>query len=85
MLFLGHPQSSVQTPALRTVGNIVTGDDAQTQFILNLNAIPALCWLLDHQKKNIRKEACWTISNITAGKFVSEYFFKILYEYVSYS
>jgi hypothetical protein len=22
---------------------------------------------LDHTKKNIRKEACWTISNITAG------------------
>lgn len=47
---------------------IVTGDDNQTQFIVNLNAIPALCWLLDHQKKNIRKEACWTLSNITAGK-----------------
>jgi hypothetical protein len=64
---LGHVNSSVQTPALRTVGNIVTGTDEQTQFIINLNAIPALLWLLDHQKKNIRKEACWTISNITAG------------------
>eukprot|EP00595_Chromulina_sp_UTEXLB2642_P000224 CAMPEP_0196761652 /NCGR_PEP_ID=MMETSP1095-20130614/962_1 /TAXON_ID=96789 ORGANISM="Chromulina nebulosa, Strain UTEXLB2642" /NCGR_SAMPLE_ID=MMETSP1095 /ASSEMBLY_ACC=CAM_ASM_000446 /LENGTH=535 /DNA_ID=CAMNT_0042111497 /DNA_START=62 /DNA_END=1669 /DNA_ORIENTATION=- len=64
---LSHPQSSVQTPALRTVGNIVTGDDTQTQFIVNLNAIPALCWLLDHPKKNIRKESCWTLSNITAG------------------
>jgi importin subunit alpha-6/7 len=64
---LGNSQSAVQTPALRTVGNIVTGDDSQTQFIVNLNAIPALCWLLDHQKKNIRKEACWTLSNITAG------------------
>lgn len=26
-----HPSASVQTPALRTVGNIVTGDDLQTQ------------------------------------------------------
>ena len=60
-------QSSVQTPALRAVGNIVTGDDAQTQHIVNLNVIPALCWLLDSPKKNIRKEACWTLSNITAG------------------
>lgn len=64
---LGHSAASVQTPALRTVGNIVTGDDSQTQFIINLNALPALLWLLDHPKKNIRKEACWTISNITAG------------------
>ena len=59
--------SSVQTPALRTVGNIVTGTDEQTQYILNLNVIPHLLGLLDHQKKNIKKEACWTISNITAG------------------
>lgn len=60
-------QSSVQTPALRAVGNIVTGDDKQTQHVVNLNAIPALCFLLDSPKKNIRKEACWTLSNITAG------------------
>lgn len=49
------------------MGNIVTGDDSQTQFIINLNALPALLWMLDNSKKNIRKEACWTISNITAG------------------
>jgi importin subunit alpha-2 len=49
------------------VGNIVTGDDQQTQLIINLNALPALLWLLDNQKKNIRKESCWTISNVTAG------------------
>jgi importin subunit alpha-1 len=28
---LMHHSASVQTPALRTVGNIVTGDDVQTQ------------------------------------------------------
>ena len=39
----------------------------QTQFVINLNALPALLWMLDNAKKNIRKEACWTISNITAG------------------
>jgi len=26
-----YPQYNVQTPALRTIGNIVTGDDVQTQ------------------------------------------------------
>ena len=41
----------------------------QTEFIINLSALPALLWMLESQKKNIRKEACWTISNITAGKF----------------
>jgi hypothetical protein len=64
---LMHISYSVQTPALRTVGNIVTGDDLQTQVILNVSAIPCLLNLLQSPKKGIRKEACWTISNITAG------------------
>jgi len=62
-----HVQNTAQTPALRTVGNIATGDDPQTQRIINLNVLPSLLWMLDNPKKNLRKEACWTISNITAG------------------
>mmetsp|Transcript_47674 Transcript_47674/g.132297 ORF Transcript_47674/g.132297 Transcript_47674/m.132297 type:complete len:240 (-) Transcript_47674:290-1009(-) len=62
-----HHSPSVQTPALRTVGNIVTGDDLQTQIIINFSALPCLLALLSSPKKGIRKEACWTISNITAG------------------
>jgi hypothetical protein len=64
---LTHHSPSVQTPALRTVGNIVTGDDLQTQVIINFNALNCLLGLLSSPKKGIRKEACWTISNITAG------------------
>jgi importin subunit alpha-1 len=64
---LMHTSFKVQTPALRTVGNIVTGDDIQTQIIINVGALPALLALLCSPKKSIRKEACWTISNITAG------------------
>jgi importin subunit alpha-6/7 len=64
---LMHASTSVQTPALRSVGNIVTGDDVQTQVIINFGALPALLSLLNSQKDGIRKEACWTISNITAG------------------
>ena len=62
-----HISYSVQTPALRTVGNIVTGDDLQTQIVINVSALPCLLALLSSPKKGIRKEACWTISNITAG------------------
>ena len=64
---LMHASTSVQTPALRSVGNIVTGDDVQTQIIINQGALPALSFLLSSNKDGIRKEACWTISNITAG------------------
>ncbi|XP_023766803.1 importin subunit alpha-2 [Lactuca sativa] len=63
-----HPSPSVLIPALRTVGNIVTGDDIQTQHIIERGALPCLLSLLTHNhKKSIKKEACWTISNITAG------------------
>ena len=64
---LMHQSTSVQTPALRSVGNIVTGDDVQTQVIVNCGALPALLSLLSSSKDGIRKEACWTISNVTAG------------------
>jgi len=37
------------------------------QVILNCAALPCLVQLLSHQKRAIRKEAAWTISNITAG------------------
>lgn len=53
--------------ALRAVGNIVTGDDVQTQVVLNCSALQCLSHLLKSPRETIRKEACWTISNITAG------------------
>ncbi|CAN6331474.1 unnamed protein product [Urochloa humidicola] len=65
---LMHPSASVLIPALRTVGNIVTGDDLQTQCVIDHQALPCLLNLLtNNHKKSIKKEACWTISNITAG------------------
>jgi importin subunit alpha-1 len=65
---LMHTSASVLVPALRTVGNIVTGDDQQTQIVINCGALQCLHNLLiTSHKKSIKKEACWTISNITAG------------------
>ncbi|PWZ16238.1 hypothetical protein Zm00014a_024426 [Zea mays] len=67
-LLFRHPSASVLIPALRTVGNIVTGDDMQTQCVIDNQALPCLLNLLTtNHKKSIKKEACWTISNITAG------------------
>lgn len=93
-----HTDYKVVSPALRAVGNIVTGDDLQTQVmaawthteviltqnvieyllilcvicsiaqvILNCSALQSLLHLLSSPKESIKKEACWTISNITAG------------------
>jgi hypothetical protein len=57
---------AIQAPALKTIGNIVTGDELQTQFIMNLSIMSVLPSLLTSAKKSIRKVACWTLSNLTA-------------------
>lgn len=57
-----------QTPALRSIGNIVTGTDDQTQAVLDAGALAMFGNLLRHPKSNIQKESAWTLSNITAGK-----------------
>jgi len=64
---LDHPSPHVRHPALRTIGNIVTGPDQQTQYVLNLGVLKKLQSLISHDRAPIKREACWTISNITAG------------------
>mmetsp|Transcript_20953 Transcript_20953/g.29286 ORF Transcript_20953/g.29286 Transcript_20953/m.29286 type:complete len:369 (-) Transcript_20953:93-1199(-) len=61
--------NSVLVPALRSIGNIVTGDDMQTQVMLNAGVLEALRSVLQSwvAPRGIQKEAFWTISNITAG------------------
>lgn len=53
---------------MRTVGNIVTGTDDQTQVVLEAGALAVFPELLTHPKNNIQKESAWTLSNITAGR-----------------
>ena len=65
---LMHQDRPVQTPALRVVGNICTGDDFQTQLVLDHGVLPRLKFLLKSSNSlSIQKEVCWTLSNITAG------------------
>ncbi|KAL1188110.1 Importin subunit alpha-1 [Cardamine amara subsp. amara] len=65
---LRHPSQSVVEPTLRSIGNIVTGDYLKTQVVINSGALPCLEHILIYNyKKRIKKEACWTISNITSG------------------
>ncbi|KAI3968641.1 hypothetical protein MKX01_028791 [Papaver californicum] len=63
-----HPSPTVYTPSLRTIGNIVTGDDEQTQVVIDNQVLSCFRQLLtQNYSKNIKKETCWAISNITAG------------------
>ena len=64
---LSHPNIAISVPCLRSIGNIVTGDDDQTQYVINAGALEALNNIIYHKKKTVRKEVCWSLSNITAG------------------
>jgi len=64
---LGNTLPQAIVPALRTLGNIVSGNDSQTQAVVDSGVLSAIVPVLSHQKKNIRKEACWMLSNIAAG------------------
>ncbi|KAH1188470.1 Importin subunit alpha-4 [Glycine max] len=66
---LTNSSLTVIVPVLRTLGNIVAGDDAQTQLTIDKGLITGLSKLLliSRDKEQIYKETCWTISNITAG------------------
>lgn len=64
---LNHQTVSVVIPCLRTIGNILTGNDNQTQFVVDCGLIDGLYKIIDHPKRTVRKEACWVLSNITAG------------------
>ena len=64
---LNHEDIAIVVPSLRTLGNIATAGEKETQAIVNEGVLVALNNILFHYKKLVRKEACWTISNITAG------------------
>ena len=55
ILSLSYSNVKVQTAALRAVGNIVTGTDAQTQCVLNCDALAHFQTLLNHHKEKINK------------------------------
>jgi HEAT repeat protein len=60
-------QEELVQPALRALGNIVTGTDEQTEVALQAGCLEPMQLLATNPKKIIRKETMWMLSNITAG------------------
>ena len=52
---------------MRILGNISQGNENQTNYLLNNHVINLIERLLDRTSTSIRREACWTFSNICAG------------------
>ena len=55
------------TPALRTMSNIVSGNDEATDFVIGLNIMPMVIQQLSNIKVGVRKEVCFFLSNVAAG------------------
>ena len=64
---VNHASLSVQIPIIRTIGNLTTGSDEQTQQVMDSGLLAAMLETLHHPKRSIRKECCWVLSNLTAG------------------
>ncbi|KAL7058649.1 hypothetical protein AAHC03_013139 [Spirometra sp. Aus1] len=64
---LGSGTPGLISPALRAIGNLVLGDDDQTQAIVDAGVLAYMPNLLNSDRSSIIKESCWMLSNITAG------------------
>lgn len=53
--------------ALRTVGNILTGDDTFASTLIEYGVLAPLYKLLMSPQKTLKREATWAISNILTG------------------
>ena len=64
---LDHESAGIVTPVVRVLGNFVSGNDKQTQTVLEAGVLNHMSNLLTFKKRGVRKEACWLLSNIAAG------------------
>ena len=62
-----HEDIHLQSPALRLTGNIVSGDEEDTQLLLNAGLLKVLAAFVQKANEIQKKEVLWIISNITAG------------------
>jgi importin subunit alpha-6/7 len=67
LTLLGQDSSSVTSPCLRALGNIVAGNNSQTQLVLDLGLVDKISVYLSSTKVSLKKETLWILSNITAG------------------
>lgn len=55
-------------PSLRALGNVVSGDDKNTEYLLNQGFLKLMIHLLETcTAQSIIKDACWAVSNVAAG------------------
>ena len=64
---LASTEISIVTPALRALGNVVTGSDQQTEAVIHAGCIPVICSLLSHSKVSFLVQTFLTIGKGRSG------------------
>ncbi len=64
---IAHENEDIVILAVRAIGDLLRGAEAQRQTVLDAGLLPPLLELLEHPSGNIRKDACFTVSYILAG------------------
>lgn len=49
------------------MGNVVSGDESETQAAINVGALNGFLMLLTSYNSGVRKDAAWAVSNVAAG------------------
>lgn len=57
----------IMLAAMRMLGNVATGSDAQTDVLIITDILVHIRFPLTHHKDNLRRMALWCLSNITVG------------------
>jgi hypothetical protein len=62
-------RSTVMLPAIRVFGNYAVTSSDMTQRVVEMGVLPLFQPLMQpHVERLIRKECCWTLSNVAAGR-----------------
>jgi len=68
VLLLDNQRLATLVPVIRIIGNIAASDETNAEILSQVpRLIPMLFKCVGHQKKVVRREACWTLSNLAAG------------------
>lgn len=67
MMLIRCNKPSIQYPALRIAGNIVSGDENDTQRMLDAGLLNVIAEIYPRASESWKKEILWIISNVTAG------------------
>ncbi|EDV24623.1 uncharacterized protein TRIADDRAFT_56612 [Trichoplax adhaerens] len=63
-----YRDENVQTPALKTLGNVVAGNSKQAKFVVDMKLLPLLKKLLTRSDSLQQKEIFWVFSNVAVDE-----------------